>query len=175
MARTSVYSATGIDPLVVGDIAAYLNRHQQKSLLRFIPRGSVDDGKSKLIGRLLYHSKLILDDQLPELAADSRRVGARGQELVFALLIDGLGREAVLQTILGLGPRFSRQTTAGALRLPVTLRTPMPLWPPIPAWPGRFELRPLRIDDARIAQLEVVKRLTGAIDLVVVHPVREAQ
>ncbi len=76
-----------------GDIAAYLRAQEHKSLLRFITCGSVDDGKSTLIGRLLYESKLIFDDQLAALAQDSRRVGTRGGELDFALLVDGLAAE----------------------------------------------------------------------------------
>ena len=75
------------------DPAAYLRAHDRKSLLRFITCGSVDDGKSTLIGRLLYESKLIYDDQLAALEQDSRRVGTRGAELDFALLVDGLSAE----------------------------------------------------------------------------------
>ena len=63
------------------------------SLLRFITCGSVDDGKSTLIGRLLYDAKLILEDQLAALEADSRRIGTQGQNLDFALLVDGLAAE----------------------------------------------------------------------------------
>jgi bifunctional enzyme CysN/CysC len=64
-----------------------------KSLLRFITCGSVDDGKSTLIGRLLYDSKMILEDQLATLAADSKRIGTQGQHIDFALLVDGLAAE----------------------------------------------------------------------------------
>jgi bifunctional enzyme CysN/CysC len=71
-------------------LSAYLRAQERKSLLRFITCGSVDDGKSTLIGRLLYESNLIFDDQLAAPAADSRRVGTRGAELDFALLVDGL-------------------------------------------------------------------------------------
>ena len=67
--------------------------HEHKSLLRFITCGSVDDGKSTLIGRLLYESKLLFDDQLAALEADSKRVGTQGGELDFALLLDGLAAE----------------------------------------------------------------------------------
>lgn len=79
--------------LIEQDIEAYLLAHQQKSLLRFITCGSVDDGKSTLIGRLLYESQMIFEDQLMALEADSRRVGTRGQEIDFALLVDGLAAE----------------------------------------------------------------------------------
>ncbi|HYL71540.1 MAG TPA: sulfate adenylyltransferase subunit CysN, partial [Candidatus Dormibacteraeota bacterium] len=75
------------------ELEQYLRAQEHKSLLRFITCGSVDDGKSTLIGRLLYESNLILEDQLAALAADSRRVGTRGGELDFALLVDGLAAE----------------------------------------------------------------------------------
>src|SRR5512138_348954 len=78
------------DALIAEDISAYLHQHQNKDLLRFITCGSVDDGKSTLIGRLLYDSKMIFEDQLAALEADSRRVGTQGQEIDFALLVDGL-------------------------------------------------------------------------------------
>ena len=76
-----------------GDIEEYLARHARKGLLRFITRGSVDDGKSSLIGRLLHESKMIFEDQLAALADDSKRIGTRGGELDFALLVDGLAAE----------------------------------------------------------------------------------
>src|SRR5688500_11364066 len=79
--------------LIATDILAYLKSQEQKSLLRFITCGSVDDGKSTLIGRLLYESKMIFEDQLATLAADSKQVGTRGDELDFALLVDGLSAE----------------------------------------------------------------------------------
>src|SRR3546814_1506941 len=68
------------DALIAEDIDAYLAQHQQKSLLRFITCGSVDDGKSTLIGRLLSDSKMIFEDQLAALEADSKRVGTRSHE-----------------------------------------------------------------------------------------------
>jgi bifunctional enzyme CysN/CysC len=75
------------------DIEAYLRAHERKGLLRFITCGSVDDGKSTLIGRLLYESKMIFEDQLAALEADSKQVGTRGDEIDFALLVDGLSAE----------------------------------------------------------------------------------
>lgn len=81
------------DALIASDISAYLRLHQNKSLLRFITCGSVDDGKSTLIGRLLYDSKMIFEDQLASLEADSKRLGTQGQEIDFALLVDGLAAE----------------------------------------------------------------------------------
>src|SRR3954469_8415844 len=79
--------------LIATDIHAYLKAHEQKSLLRFITCGSVDDGKSTLIGRLLYESKMIFEDQLAALEADSKRLGTQGGAIDFALLVDGLAAE----------------------------------------------------------------------------------
>ncbi|CAM3226636.1 sulfate adenylyltransferase subunit CysN [Prescottella defluvii] len=79
--------------LIASDIEQYLARHATKSMLRFITCGSVDDGKSTLIGRLLYESKLVFEDQLSALEADSRKVGTQGDGLDFALLVDGLAAE----------------------------------------------------------------------------------
>ena len=77
----------------MSDIATYLKQHEDKPLLRFITCGSVDDGKSTLIGRLLYDSKRLFDDQLAALSADSKRHGTRGGEIDYALLLDGLAAE----------------------------------------------------------------------------------
>src|SRR6266536_6161373 len=76
-----------------GDVEAYLRSQEEKTLLRFITCGSVDDGKSTLIGRLLYESKLLCEDQLAALEADSRKMGTQGDGLDFALLLDGLTAE----------------------------------------------------------------------------------
>ena len=84
---------THASDLIATDIDAYLEAHQRKSLLRFITCGSVDDGKSSLIGRLLYESKMILEDQFAALRDDSKKVGTRGGEPDFALLVDGLTAE----------------------------------------------------------------------------------
>jgi len=78
---------------ISSDIDAYLASQRDQSLLRFITCGSVDDGKSTLIGRLLYESKMIFEDQLAALAVDSSKLGTRGAELDFALLVDGLAAE----------------------------------------------------------------------------------
>ena len=86
-------SADKAHSLIAADIDAYLLRHRNKSLLRFITCGSVDDGKSTLIGRLLYDTKMIFEDQLAALAADSKRIGTQGQNIDFALLVDGLAAE----------------------------------------------------------------------------------
>ncbi|MEE5089921.1 sulfate adenylyltransferase subunit CysN [Xanthomonas euvesicatoria] len=76
-----------------GTIGAYLQQHESKPLLRFITCGSVDDGKSTLIGRLLYDSKRLFDDQLAALENDSRRHGTQGGGIDYALLMDGLAAE----------------------------------------------------------------------------------
>ncbi len=94
------------DALIAADIDAYLAQHQSKSLLRFITCGSVDDGKSTLIGRLLYDSKMIFEDQLAALESDSRRVGTQGQEIDFALLVDGLAAEREQGITIDVAYRF---------------------------------------------------------------------
>jgi bifunctional enzyme CysN/CysC len=94
------------DALIAEDIDAYLEAHQHKSLLRFITCGSVDDGKSTLIGRLLYDSKMIFEDQLAALEADSKRVGTQGQEIDFALLVDGLAAEREQGITIDVAYRF---------------------------------------------------------------------
>jgi bifunctional enzyme CysN/CysC len=76
-----------------GDVEVYLRSQEQKDLLRFITCGSVDDGKSTLIGRLLYEAKMLFEDQLSALEADSKKVGTQGGNLDFALLVDGLAAE----------------------------------------------------------------------------------
>ncbi len=94
------------DALIADNIDAYLDQHQHKSLLRFITCGSVDDGKSTLIGRLLYDSKMIFEDQLAALEADSKRVGTQGQEIDFALLVDGLAAEREQGITIDVAYRF---------------------------------------------------------------------
>jgi bifunctional enzyme CysN/CysC len=95
-----------VSDLLGTDIGAYLRAHQHKSLLRFITCGSVDDGKSTLIGRLLYESNLIFEDQLVALEADSKRVGTRGGDLDFALLVDGLSAEREQGITIDVAYRF---------------------------------------------------------------------
>ncbi len=89
-----------------GDVEAYLARQQAKDLLRFITCGSVDDGKSTLIGRLLYESKLVYEDHLAALEADSKKVGTQGGELDFALLVDGLQAEREQGITIDVAYRF---------------------------------------------------------------------
>lgn len=87
-------------------VADYLAEHEHKSLLRFITCGSVDDGKSTLIGRLLYDSQRLLDDQLARLTADSKRHGTQGEKLDFALLVDGLAAEREQGITIDVAYRF---------------------------------------------------------------------
>ena len=94
------------EALIAEDIDAYLDAHQHKSMLRFITCGSVDDGKSTLIGRLLYDARMIFEDQLAALEADSKRVGTQGQEIDFALLVDGLAAEREQGITIDVAYRF---------------------------------------------------------------------
>ncbi|WP_052134673.1 sulfate adenylyltransferase subunit CysN [Sphingomonas sp. 37zxx] len=98
------------DTLIADDIDAYLAAHQRKSMLRFITCGSVDDGKSTLIGRLLYDSKQIFEDQLSALESDSKRVGTQGQNIDFALLVDGLAAEREQGITIDVAYRFFTTT-----------------------------------------------------------------
>jgi bifunctional enzyme CysN/CysC len=90
----------------VTDAHSWLRAQSRKSLLRFITCGSVDDGKSTLIGRLLYESRLLLEDQLEALASDSRKLGTQGEELDFALLVDGLAAEREQGITIDVAYRF---------------------------------------------------------------------
>jgi bifunctional enzyme CysN/CysC len=88
------------------DVIAYLESQGRKDLLRFITCGSVDDGKSTLIGRLLYESHMLFDDQLAALHSDSRKIGTQGGELDFALLVDGLAAEREQGITIDVAYRF---------------------------------------------------------------------
>jgi bifunctional enzyme CysN/CysC len=94
------------DTLIAEDIDAYLVKHQHKTMLRFITCGSVDDGKSTLIGRLLYDSKMIFEDQLATLERDSKASGTQGQDIDFALLVDGLAAEREQGITIDVAYRF---------------------------------------------------------------------
>ena len=94
------------DALIGKDIDAYLEQHRHKTMLRFITCGSVDDGKSTLIGRLLYDSKMIFEDQLASLEADSRKMGTQGENIDFALLVDGLAAEREQGITIDVAYRF---------------------------------------------------------------------
>lgn len=97
---------SNVDSLIESDITAYLEAHENKSMLRFITCGSVDDGKSTLIGRMLYDSKMIFEDQLDALEADSKRVGTQGENIDFALLVDGLAAEREQGITIDVAYRF---------------------------------------------------------------------
>jgi len=94
------------DQMIATDIVGYLQAHENKGLLRFLTCGSVDDGKSTLIGRLLYESKLIFEDQLAALEADSKKVGTQGDRIDFALLVDGLAAERAQGITIDVAYRF---------------------------------------------------------------------
>ncbi len=95
-----------MEDLIATDIEAYLHAHEKKSMLRFITCGSVDDGKSTLIGRLLYESKLVFEDHMAALEADSKKVGTQGGDLDFALLVDGLAAEREQGITIDVAYRF---------------------------------------------------------------------
>ena len=95
-----------VSKLIATDIESYLKSHEEKSLLRFITCGSVDDGKSTLIGRMLYESHMLFDDQLSSLKADSKKMGTQGEKIDFALLVDGLAAEREQGITIDVAYRF---------------------------------------------------------------------
>ena len=95
-----------VSELISTDIDSYLKLHEEKSLLRFITCGSVDDGKSTLIGRMLYESQMLFDDQLSALKSDSKKIGTQGEEIDFALLVDGLAAEREQGITIDVAYRF---------------------------------------------------------------------
>ena len=95
-----------LSDLISTDIEQYLKVHENKSLLRFITCGSVDDGKSTLIGRLLFESKVLFEDQLSTIEADSKKHGTQGDELDLALLVDGLAAEREQGITIDVAYRF---------------------------------------------------------------------
>ena len=95
-----------VSDLIATDIEQYLKAHENKSLLRFITCGSVDDGKSTLIGRLLYESKMLFEDQLAAVEADSKKFGTQGDQIDFALLVDGLAAEREQGITIDVAYRF---------------------------------------------------------------------
>jgi bifunctional enzyme CysN/CysC len=92
--------------LIESDIDRYLHEHEHKSLLRFITCGSVDDGKSTLIGRLLYESKMIFEDQMAAIESDSKKWGTQGGDIDYALLVDGLAAEREQGITIDVAYRF---------------------------------------------------------------------
>src|SRR6185312_11937098 len=99
-------SMDAVSELISVDIEGYLKQHEAKSLLRFITCGSVDDGKSTLIGRLLHESKSLFDDQIAALEGESRKFGTQGDEIDFALLVDGLAAEREQKITIDVAYRF---------------------------------------------------------------------
>ena len=95
-----------VSDLIAEDIEAYLHQHERKSLLRFITCGSVDDGKSTVIGRLLYDSKMLFEDQLAAIESDSKKWGTQGGDIDFALLVDGLSAEREQGITIDVAYRF---------------------------------------------------------------------
>ncbi|AUN94244.1 sulfate adenylyltransferase subunit CysN [Pseudazoarcus pumilus] len=95
-----------VSDLIATDIEQYLEKHENKSLLRFITCGSVDDGKSTLIGRLLFESKMLFEDQLAAVEADSKKWGTQGDAIDFALLVDGLAAEREQGITIDVAYRF---------------------------------------------------------------------
>jgi bifunctional enzyme CysN/CysC len=95
-----------ISEIIATDIESYLKSHEEKSLLRFITCGSVDDGKSTLIGRMLYESHMLFDDQLSSLKSDSKKIGTQGDDIDFALLVDGLAAEREQGITIDVAYRF---------------------------------------------------------------------
>lgn len=95
-----------VSDLIESDIAQYLKDHEHKSLLRFITCGSVDDGKSTLIGRLLFESKMLFEDQLAAVESDSKKFGTQGESIDFALLVDGLAAEREQGITIDVAYRF---------------------------------------------------------------------
>lgn len=91
---------------IAADVEAWLEAHRRKGLLRVLTCGSVDDGKSTLIGRLLYDARAIFDDHLATLEADSARVGTQGDDIDFALLVDGLAAEREQGITIDVAYRF---------------------------------------------------------------------
>jgi len=95
-----------VSDLISTDIEKYLKQHEKKSLLRFITCGSVDDGKSTVIGRLLYESKMLFEDQLAAIENDSKKWGTQGGDIDFALLVDGLAAEREQGITIDVAYRF---------------------------------------------------------------------
>ena len=90
----------------IDNIVSYLKEHEHKDMLRFLTCGSVDDGKSTLIGRMLYDSKMIFDDQLSAIESESKKYGTTGDKLDMALLVDGLQSEREQGITIDVAYRF---------------------------------------------------------------------
>ncbi len=114
-----------------GGVEAYLHAQQHKSLLRFLTCGSVDDGKSTLIGRLLHDTRQIYEDQLSSLHNDSKRHGTRGEKLDLALLVDGLQAEREQGITIDVAYRyFSTENANLSSPTPRGTSSTRAIWPP---------------------------------------------
>ena len=91
---------------IAKDIEGYLKEHENKDMLRFLTCGSVDDGKSTLIGRMLYDSKMVFDDQLAAVEGESKKYGTTGEKIDMALLVDGLQSEREQGITIDVAYRF---------------------------------------------------------------------
>lgn len=114
-----------------GGVEAYLHAQQHKSLLRFLTCGSVDDGKSTLIGRLLHDTRQIYEDQLSSLHNDSKRHGTQGEKLDLALLVDGLQAEREQGITIDVAYRyFSTESANLSSPTPRGTSSTRAIWPP---------------------------------------------
>jgi sulfate adenylyltransferase subunit 1 len=104
--KKGIFKMAHQSDLIEKDIEQYLKEHENKEILRFITCGSVDDGKSTLIGRLLYDSKMIFEDQLAAIEKDSKKVGTTGDKIDLALLVDGLASEREQGITIDVAYRF---------------------------------------------------------------------
>jgi sulfate adenylyltransferase subunit 1 len=104
--KRGIFSMSHQSELISQNIEKYLKEHENKEILRFITCGSVDDGKSTLIGRLLYDSKMIFEDQLASIEKDSKKVGTTGDKIDLALLVDGLASEREQGITIDVAYRF---------------------------------------------------------------------
>ncbi len=119
--------------LISTDITAYLAQHERKEMLRLLTCGSVDDGKSTLIGRLLHDSKMIYEDQLAAITADSVKSGTTGGKLDLALLVDGLQESANRASpLMWHIVIFQRQSANSSLPTPPVMSNTHATWPPAP-------------------------------------------
>lgn len=116
-----------------GGVESYLHAQQHKSLLRFLTCGSVDDGKSTLIGRLLHDTRQIYEDQLSTLHSDSKRIGTQGEKLDLALLVDGLQAEREQGITIDVAYRyFSTENANLSSPIPQGMSSTPATWPPAP-------------------------------------------
>jgi sulfate adenylyltransferase subunit 1 len=104
--KKGIFNMAHQSDLISENIEAYLKEHENKEILRFITCGSVDDGKSTLIGRLLYDSKMIFEDQLAAIEKDSKKSGTTGDKIDLALLVDGLASEREQGITIDVAYRF---------------------------------------------------------------------